>query len=210
MEPQALKDYLENLLSERSDRLMGGVIKHFGSDLCPSDLCYKEVMPASQTQQMQPQPTPQPAAEMPQTNCGTAAANQQPTAMPTYQSCTAEAYQNYALNALKNLATMFTTAPEASPAANCVEATQQVQQTEQCAQPVQLVNVPSPAVNCQTAPASQPNCGMEVMQPTEVMQVNLLISQQLERMEHMLREMYITNQELFKSIIVYCREHADN
>ena len=47
MEPSSLKDYLEALLAERSDRLMGGSIKHFGSDLCPSDLCYKEVLPAN-------------------------------------------------------------------------------------------------------------------------------------------------------------------
>ena len=109
MEPSSLKEYLEALLAERSDRLMGGTIKHFGSDLCPSDLCYKEVLPANQTPQ-QPQTGTltncagqKPATSAPQNNCP----SQQPAAAPTYQSCTAEAYQNYAFNALKNLANMF-------------------------------------------------------------------------------------------------------
>lgn len=225
MEPSSLKDYLEALLAERSDRLMGGSIKHFGSDLCPSDLCYKEVLPANHMPQPQQPQQPQtgsspkagcakqnPAMAMPQKSC----ASQQPAAAPTYQSCTAEAYQNYAFNALKNLANMFNNAesPAASMqnAAPCAEMTPSSVCAEQAA--VQQMEETAAMMPAQSSPtACQPmmmTSETEVMQPMEVMQVNLLISQQLERMEHMLREMYITNQELFKSIIMYCREHTED
>lgn len=210
MEPSSLKDYLETLLSERNDRLMGGVIKHFGSDLCPSDLCYKEVMPANNTQT-------QTAETQQQGSCPTAA-NQQPASTNSaYQSCTAEAYQNYALNALKNLANILAPVETNNTAKDCnctetVQAPQCVNQSTALLPEKLLVNSPSPASQCQSTPAclQTNNSGVGVCQNAEVMQVNLLISQQLERIEHMTREMYITNQELFKSIITYCREHADS
>lgn len=208
MEPSSLKDYLETLLSERNDRLMGGVIKHFGSDLCPSDLCYKEVMPANNT--------PQPAETQPG-SCPNTASQQPAKSTSAYQSCTAEAYQNYALNALKNLANILTPAEanNAAKSSNCTETAQAPACANQSTAllPEKLaVNTPSPAAQCQTTPTYlQPSSsGVGGCQNAEVMQVNLLISQQLERIEHMIREMYITNQELFKSIITYCREHADS
>ena len=189
MEPQGLnlKDYLETLLTERNDRLMGGVIKHFGNDLCPSDLCYKEVLPSGKTC------TPTPAAEPAAGSCP--AANQPSKA--SYQSCTAEAYQNYALNALKNLANGIALTEGHSTA-----------KSENCAELSQTAFLPEKSKNA-NCPQKVYQEG-EVYQTVEIMQVNILISQQLERIEKMIREMYITNQELFKSIITYCQENTDD
>ena len=166
MEPSALKDYLESLLSEHNERLMGGSVKHMGSDYCPPGLCYKEVLPTPPPAQPQAEATKQ--TQTPQTP------SQQVQSQECNQSCSVEAYQNYAANALKNVANTNTTN--------------------------------NPPTNTTTSETIVSGFSVEA---TGV-QIEQLIRQQLERIEQMIREMYTTNQELFKSIILYCREHTED
>lgn len=163
MEPSALKDYLESLLSEHNERLMGGSVKHMGSDHCPPGLCYKEVLPTPPQQPAQPQVEATQQEQTPQVS-----------SPECHQSCTVEAYQNYAANALKNVTNTNTT--------------------------------DNPATNNATSETIFSGFSVEA---TGV-QIEQLVRQQLERIEQMIREMYTTNQELFKSIILYCREHTED
>ena len=181
MEPQALKDYLESLLNEHNQRFLGGILKNSEQ----ASLCYKEVLPAS-AKGCAPQPAaPEacPSAKQPKADA----------------SAVMELYQNYALNALKNLASMIAPpAPEACQTsmnikpASCTPAVKAEEEVASC-MPAKV--------------SSQPACAAPQI-PQEIMEIDLLISQQLERIEHMIREMYITNQELFKSIITYCRTYT--
>lgn len=197
MEPSALKDYLETLLVERNDRVLGGILKNPDA----TGLCYKEIIPINQQ-------TDSCTEQLSTANKKTAQCQTTPEKTTTqFDACAAnELYQNYALNALKNLANMINTTP--------VEKTASCQNGSSMKSPVDCKMSEDKVASCNT-PAivntAPVNACTAVMQlPEEVMQINLLISQQLERIEHMIREMYITNQELFKSIITYCRTYTEN
>lgn len=177
MEPQALKDYLESLLNEHNQRFLGGILKNNEQ----ASLCYKEVLPDG-AKGCAPQ---------------TAAPEVCPSAKQQKADASAvtELYQNYALNALKNLASMI-----AQPASEACQTTMNIKAS--------AVKAEKEAAACMPAKVnSQPACAAPQI-PQEIMEIDLLISQQLERIEHMIREMYITNQELFKSIITYCRTYT--
>lgn len=143
-------------------------------------LCYKEVMPTSKSiTQMTSEPV---------IMNGSAAANL------STDTCEPTAYQNYATNALQNAAQSCSAFQQ--PIEN--NSTPECQKTLPVMNNVQDINQTS---NCFINPLAQgistlSNCSEDFFN-------------QLSRIEEMLREMYITNQELFKSVIMYCKSYSN-
>ena len=108
----------------------------------------------------------------------------EPVIMETKESdhavCKPTAYQNYALTALQNMQKIPATQQD------CVSECQNLTTTNPC-----LVNDAHP--------------DDDMMQPSFC---DGDFAAQLCRIEQMLREMYVTNQELFKSVIMYCQTYS--